>query len=205
MLPENRLSTYPVPSPFIGAGLLPNSDTVDYVDGPVGVQNTDGGLRNQKWRARLINADVSLVSPNTPEFVIATIRCCRVISLAFDQNARYLLAYLIDDVMWLYWYDPLLLEYTHMQLATGVSSLRMSLDDKRMSQSSTSQILLVYVQDGDLYYRKQADRYGVPYLLQTGVAGRIIKVGMNKGNRFQILFEKNPFPVYEDPYPAGTI
>lgn len=207
MLPDDRLSTSPVLAPFIASAKLPGvSDVVSYSDGPIYIQDPQKGMRYQIWRARLINNRVSLTSATTPEFELFSVRCITSISLAFDQNGRYLILYLTDvGDLRLFWYSPIVGGYTDELLDTVVSSCRMALDDKRASQISVSQVIIGYVKEHNLYFRQQADRYLVPYLLQEGVKGTLIQIGMNAANRFQFLFEQNPFPIYEDPWPAGAI
>ena len=68
-------------------------------------------------------------------------------------------------------------------MAPGVGSPKCCMDDKRALATATSDILLGYVQGGDLYYREQRDRFLVPYLLKVGVTGQVIQVGMARNLR----------------------
>ena len=205
MFQDNQFTSVPVLKPYLTASTLPNTDVVGYSLGPKFLQNPFDGLDYQIWRVRLINYDVSLTAPNTPEYLLYSARGITAVAISFDQNARLLLLYIIAEELFLYWHDPVVQSYRHTLLDTGVTSARITLDDVRRSQIPFSEVVIGYVKNNNLYARNQKDRYGVPYLLQEGVAGRIIKIGMSRGLRLQFLFEQNPFPVYEDPWPYGAI
>ena len=196
MIPNKDCSFLSVVAKYKGADMLPYSDTCDYEDGPIYLQDASQGLQYQVWRARIVADTVYLTSPTTPETPIITVRGIKSVSLAFDQNARHLLAYLLGDDVWLYWYDPAIQRYTHTLFETGVISPRVTLDDKREMQRDYSEIILAYVKDGNLYYRGQRDRYQIPYLLQAGVAGRLMRVGMNSKYRLQFIFQAQPYDTY---------
>ncbi len=176
--------------------MLPYTDTCDFEEGPIHLQDPSQGLQYQIWRARIVADTVYITSATTPETPVITVRGIQEVSLAFDQNARSVVLYLVQGNMWLYWHDPTIQQYTHTLLETGVISPRASLDDKREMQRDNSEIILAYVKDGNLYYRGQRDRYQIPYLLQTGVAGRLMRIGMNINYRFQFIFQAQPYGDY---------
>ena len=176
--------------------MLPYTDTCDYEDGPIYLQDASRGLQHQIWRARIVADTVYLTSPTTPETPILTVRGIKSVSLAFDQNARHLLTYLLGNEVWLYWYDPVIQGYTHTLFETGADSPRVTLDDKRELQRDSSEVILAYVKNGNLYYRGQRDRYQIPYLLQSGVAGRLMRVGLNSHYRLQFIFQAQPYGTY---------
>lgn len=204
-LPDNELSSTPKLAPFLASSSYPSTDSVSYTYGPKGIQDPSEGLTYQSWRARLIQGNISLAAPNTTEYVFTYVRCATQISLAFDQNARPLVTYLVGTSLYIYWFNPFIAQYEHRYIDDGVSSCRLKLDDERLSQISSSQVILGYVKGDNLYMRVQSDRFEIPYLIQEGVQPRLIQIGLSRANRFQFLFEQNPFPVYEDPYPPGTI
>ena len=55
MLPQNTLSTEPVPAVFEGGRALPVRNEVDYELGGVALNDPSKGLLHQMWRARIIN------------------------------------------------------------------------------------------------------------------------------------------------------
>ena len=202
---EDCLSSTPVLGRILGAAELPNTDWVDYEDGPKRIQDTSEGQRYQVWRMRVINNDISITAPNFPEQVVLSIRGITSACFTFDQNGRYLMAYTAGTTLTLYWYDFFIEAYKHTLISEGVTGVRMTMDDKRDTQTDVSNIVLAYVREGNLYMRVQKDRYGIEYLVQEGIKGRLLKLGMTTRYRFQFLFEQNPFPVYEDPWPYGAI
>ena len=206
-MPDLTLSSLPALAPFFGAKLLPNTDTVDYVDGPIHLSDTSEGLYYQPWRFRLMcNRSVSLAAATYVEQTVLSQQGIEKIAGSFDQNGRYLIGYIdCNKDLYIYWFDPNVNLYVSNFLDSDVDSMRMDLDDRRINQVGNSNVCIVYTKDNSLYTRIQIDRFAVGYLKYSDVQGKILKVGMNTANRFQILFEQITYPVYEDPYPAGTI
>ncbi len=196
MLPEGSISYLVIPAPFVGAARLPTTDYLDYEDGPIAIQDPYSGLDYQVWRLRLVGDSLWLTAPNTPEFVFLTIRGLTCLSLAFDQNARPLIAYLLNDVLMLYWYDSQLPGYVHTQFDSGVSSVKIRLDDKRQAFSGSSDVLLSYAKGDTLYCRVQRDRFNTPYVIQQGIGGRLMQAGLNNQWRFQWLLQMTPYTDY---------
>lgn len=93
----------------------------------------------------------------------------------------------------LYWYDTLAGGSVTTEYSDAYNPT-LSLDDKRMEQSATRDIIFAYLKSGNLYYRQQRDRYEIEYLLKENVSGSLIKSGMNENLRFQFEFESPPDP-----------
>lgn len=165
--------------------------TVDHEDGGIALNDSSKGMLYQRWRARLFDSRtehsvVKLSAPNTPEFVILEAPNISEISFTFDRNMRLVLAYVQAGVAKMSWYDTLLPGQVTTTLGEGIITPRVSLDDKRDSQSSIADVILAYIRDGNLYYRQQRDRYQIERLLKTGVKP-LIKIGMGRGMRFQFM------------------
>ena len=196
MLPDNVLSTVPVPSRFFGARAGATSKTVDIEDGGKAIQNPDGGLLYQRWRARLFNAGqadsyVMLDARDVPEFVWLTVPNMTEISFSFDANMQPVVAYVANGQSYLNWFDSIASDYVTTTLAADVKTPRVSMDDKRLVGSQgyqLSDVILAYVRGGNLYYRQQRDRYQVERLLATGVKP-LIKIGFSRGLRLQFMHE----------------
>lgn len=196
MMPDGRLSTAPRPSRFFGARSGAVSKTIDYEDGGIAIQDASYGLLYQRWRARLFNAGkddsfVMLDAREVPEFVWLTVPKMTEISFSFDANMRPTVAYVAGGQSFLIWYDSIDSTYKTTALAVGVITPRVALDDKRHVGSDgyqTSDVILGYVRDGNLYYRQQRDRYTVERLLKEGVTP-LIKIGMTRGLRLQFMHE----------------
>lgn len=194
MMPQNRLSTTTLPSPFIGARALAVTDVTDYEDGGIALNDPSAGLMYQVWRARLIDDVVILDTPyNTESFtyanpiIILTGTDLTEISFTFDQNMRIALVYMQGGRAKLEWYDSSVESRVTTTLAEGISCPKIFLDDKRVMENSTSDIILAYVKDGNLYMRMQRDRFLIEYLLKTGVKWRLKKFGMGHNLRLQFL------------------
>lgn len=204
---EQQASTAVKLAPIIGARKLPITESIDYVDGPVAVQDTSRGLAYQTWRARKIGEDVFLASPNTGEFKIYSMKGIEEISISFDQNARYLLTYLKKGEMYLYWFSFFIQAYETVLLDSGVRTPRLFLDDKRPSQinKDSSDVLLAYIKDGNLYTRLQRDRFLIPDLFKERVEGHLIKVGMGSNLRVQYVLEAFPRTCWTCTLPWGGL
>ncbi len=191
-----QCSSTPVIAFYSKAKVLPFSNLISYEDGPVYIQDTSMGLGHQIWRGRLVGDTFYLTSPTTPETAIMTVRGITEISFTFDQNGRYVVAYLVGSVLWLYWFDPAVNEFIHTPLDSDVISPRISLDDYRPLLLSSSNIILAYVKNNNLYCRVQEDRYQIPFLVEEDIGGRLMRIGMNINFRFQYVFQALPYEDY---------
>jgi hypothetical protein len=202
---QQPLSLTPVLGRFIGAQRLPNTDTVAYEDGPIALQDPSQGNLYQVWRMRYVNDTVYMACATVTEFPLFTLRGITALSFTFDQNARYLMTYCVDNTVYLWWFDPILNRYDQALLVVGGAYPRITLDDKRKSQEGVSQVVLAYIRAGNLCCRVQQDRYGIEYVIQTQVKGRLIKMGMTNQYRLQFLFEANTEDEYSATFPWGDV
>lgn len=195
-LPDNTLSSRAVPARFSGARSGATSNTVDYEDGGIALNDASQGLLVQRWRARLFDSGkaesrVVLDATNVPEFDWLTVPFMTEISFSFDALMRPAVAYVAGGAAFLNWYDSESAEYITTTLPAGVTTPRVALDDKRYMQSNgyqLSDVILGYVRGGNLYYRQQRDRYTIERLLTTNVKP-LIRIGFNRGLRFQFMTE----------------
>lgn len=187
MMPGNRLSTVPVPSPFIGARSLASHERVDYEEGPVAISNVSQGLQAQRWRMRLIEGEFWLNAPTVPEYVAYTALGASELSFTFDQQGRLAIAYVQNNQSKLYWYDSAAPGFVVLNLPSDALTPKIILDDKRFTQSSVADIILQYVRGGQLCMRAQRDRFLIEYTLSTGPWTAIAKMGFNRGLRLQTL------------------
>lgn len=206
MLPDGGgLSTQPIIAPFVGARGLPVSDTVDYEDGGLALNDTSRGHLYQVWRGRIIGDDVVLDAPEVTETVIYSAPGISRISFTFDQNMRPTLAFVRDGAPYLRWYDPSEQGVVITPLG-AIATPCVTLDDKRPNQTRVSDIVLAYKRAGGLFYRLQRDRFQVEYdplvgltpeirqqyQLQISTAGGLVKIGMNRQWRLQFMLEATP-------------
>ncbi|MCO1337134.1 hypothetical protein MO867_22680, partial [Microbulbifer sp. OS29] len=102
---------------------------------------------------------------------------------------RPVIAYVEAGTAKLYWYDSSAGAQT-TSTWPGIITPRLTLDDKRSTQTSASDVIFAYLNNGHLYYRQQRDRYEIEYRLQENVnSPGLIKIGMNRQFRLQFLLK----------------
>jgi hypothetical protein len=154
-------------------------------------------MRYQQWDLQLFGNDVIISAANWPPTVLFSKALITEISLAFDQNMNPFVAFVENDVAKFWWFDTVAGMTVFSNLPAGSTTPRCCLDDKRETQTNSSDIILAYVNAGNLYFRMQRDRYGVEYLLKTGVIGGVKRLGVSTVNRLQFYMQ--------GPIPAGYI
>ena len=186
MIPGERLSSVPVPSRFIGGRAYSVTRYTDYESGGVALQDTSQGLESHIWRLRLMGRDVVLDRDAVAPAVLFSADGITEVSLAFDQNMRPVVAFVQNGQARLWWYDSAVNQQVFTTLPSGITTPRVTLDDKTPGGIPTSDVLLFYIRAGALYYRQQRDRYGIERLLKSGPVKPLVKVGMNAGRRVQL-------------------
>lgn len=186
MLPDGVLSTIAISGLFLGSKQLYCSPTRDYEDGGIALNDSSEGLRYQRWRCRIYGNYVVLDAEDVTPTVIFSGAVLTECSITFDQNMNYCLAVVEGGQAKLKWYDTAAGEMVVTVLDADVVTPRVSLDDKRDTQSAISDIILAYVRLGGLYYRQQRDRFETEYLLDAGPHTGINKIGM--GNKLRMQF-----------------
>lgn len=196
---EDRLSQLTACSQFIGARAGPVTRQHDYVDGGIAFNDTTQGLMFQTWQARVYYDKILVSADTVPEFLFLEGEDLQEVSMCFDQNMQPCVAYVEQNRSKLRWYNTLTAQFDTIDLPYGTKTPRVVLDDPRPSQSENSDIILVYVRNNALYFRKQRDRFLIEYLLQDGVNFDIVKIGMTSANRLQIQYRDNALTEF----PAG--
>lgn len=202
-LPENTLSTIALPAPFVGARAIPTtSQTVDYENGGIAIQDASKGINFQSWRGFVENDMIYLEAPTVPKVLVYVGTNITELSISFDRNMNYCLAFVEDGLPKLRWYNTTVTGMVTTELDPNIKNPRICHDDKRDSQTENSDIILAYLRDGRLYVRYQRDRYTIEYdptidlpveertAFRTKVAEALglIKIGMNSGYRVQFMF-----------------
>lgn len=201
MIPQQRLST----ETFIAETEILNPQPSQLVSrelGGVALQDPSQGLEVKVWTARLtVHEDpltpnfVELFADDVPPIIPLTGLGITEVSLAFDQNMRYALAYVQAGVAKLFWYDTAVEGYVTDEFP-GAISPRITLDDHRDMELAASDIILAYIQDGNLYFRAQRDRFTQAYLLladlnDIAISPTIEHVCMNRLGRLQFKIRGN--------------
>lgn len=190
MIPEESLTPEPLPSQWSGAATLSVDDLIDYEDGGIGIQDPSRGLLYQVWRARVLNdgREIVIDSESTDPVVWYSGESITEVSLAFDRNMNPAVAFVESRVAKLNWYDS----SAGQQVTTefpGIQNPRLTHDDKRPEQSANSDIIMAYLSGGNLCYRQQRDRYQIEHVLEEGVEGKLVKIGMSRQMMLQFEFE----------------
>lgn len=195
-IPDERLSSVLVSGHFLEPDDRENHPLLDYESGPIALNDPSEGLFYQAWTLRYFPATSEFVieAPNTPQTVVHTAPDVTELSLAFDQNGNPFIAYVEDGDAKFYWWDTAFPGYTVSSLPADSLTPRCCTDDKRQSQSGSSDIILCYVHAGALKYRQERDRYTIERILDDpflhplyGLPAVVKRVGMNKKNRLQWL------------------
>lgn len=193
MIPQNVLSTTTIYGQLLLEDPQPHRN-VSREWGGVALQDPSQGTMVKVWTCTVIGDNIVVYADDVPETVLFTAPGTTEASLAFDQNMRPFVAFVQAGQAKYYWYDSLIEDTVITNLPTGSTSPRATLDDHRQLELNTSDIIMVYIRDGNLYFRMQRDRYLVERLLYPDInlvliAPRIRYVAMNRVHRLQILIE----------------
>lgn len=198
MIPNSSLSQITIPGFWIPPDDLENDSLRDYELGGIDLNDPSFGLRFQVWTLTLMNDDVVISAPTVPLTVLFTRTGITELSLAFDQNMNPFVAFVENGVAKFWWYDTVVSQQVFSSLPANSITPRTCLDDKRETQTNSSDIILAYLLNDNLYFRAERDRYSVQYLLKTGVfnptsglPARLKRVGMTDQNRLQFLLQSD--------------
>lgn len=197
MLPNNALSSIPLPAPFLAPRAGVRFDAahglIDTHLGGTALGDASQGISYQLWTARADGTNVYLSAPNTPEFLLLPNVNAVWVALAIDQSAREFVAYAdINGNASYYWYDTTILAYRTSALVGVIPRVFAALDDSRPIEIGNSDVILAYERAAQLYYRQQRDRFGTEYDLGAipGISpSTLVQIGMNANLRFQFAFQ----------------
>lgn len=170
--------------------VVSDNELEDYEMGGIALQNPFEGLEYQVWKgyweagsAYLTNdtlaAPVKIFDePDVEEFCFT-----------FDQNMRWAAAIRTKaNLCKFLWYDSLVQAYVTTAIS-GVSSMRLTLDDKRHNQIQfgVSDVILTTIEGGKVCWRIQRDRFGILYSHPGSVSSRarITHFGLGENMRLQ--------------------
>lgn len=192
-VPDHRFSTSLQQDDWLATDGLGRYLAEDYEDGPIAFSDVSEGLQYQRWRCHWDGlTDNFVFTPQTTGSPVNFHSAPSVtrLSFCFDQNGNASIFYTSAGTNYLYWFDTDIPGYTVTAYPTVTSGM-LSLDDKRQTQTNSSDMILWYtIQQPDftynLYNREQRDRFLVEYLYATDVPPYVYRAGMNKGLRGQI-------------------
>lgn len=185
-LPDNVASTRAVTAAMLPPDDLTTDPLEDWEQGPIAINDVTAGLQARRWRLFVTGDEVSLQPDGGDAQLVFTQAGITRVALAFDQSGRPTVGYQIGTAGNLRWFDTQVNAFVTTSLG-ALRDLNLTLDDKRASQLTASDIIVAYLRDGGCYYRQQRDRYGVERLLKAGLLSttRLVRVGMNAVNRLQ--------------------
>lgn len=188
MLPEGKLSSQSVPAlSILGGRSMTGTLKQDFEDGPIALNDPSAGLYYQIWQALAHDNGVRLYDAEEVSTEILTALNITEMSFTFDQNGRPSICFTQYGQTKIYWFDSSLGGVTTTTIGAGIGSPKVILDDKRQSQTNSSDIIMGYIKNSQLCYRQQRDRFLIEYVLATNVAGRLQKIGMGNNLRLQFI------------------
>ncbi len=188
-LPDDTLSSEPLPGYFLGARAQAFPDYVDYMDGGVAIQDASLGLNYQTWTAEIVSDviedNIMLSAPTSPPQSVYAGQDITEVSLSFDQHMNICIAFVEQGVAKLLWYDTTVSQLVVTSLGADVTHPKVALDDSREFNRAGSDVILAYIKDGALYYRQQRDRFEIERQLSSGPWIALKRIGIGAGLRFQ--------------------
>ncbi len=183
MLPLNEVTPSSVISPF----LFPYdeySDLSERVYGGINLNDASQGREVKLWSIGYDGLNITV----TPEggSVAATYPRTGVVtcSLGFDANMDPAIAWIDSIGAHLRYFDSYTLSYIVLDIP-GATSCKARTDDTRAFNSTGSDVIFAYVLNSNLYYRAERDHYATQYLVGAVGPGKLVRMGMNDGYRFQ--------------------
>ena len=187
MIPDlPNLSTPALQAEFKQPHNRGKSPLVDYARGGVALLDASKGLNVKNWICEANEDGVFISSQGASPTRIETLPGrIEWISMAFDQNMHYNLAYVIRGAgSFLYWYNAAKNQYVTEPLG-DVKTPILRMDDVRDEAINDCSMVLSYIKSSILCVRIQNDRFGVEYELANAAGKSIWQCGMNVGMRFQ--------------------
>jgi hypothetical protein len=188
MLPDNVASSVAVTDQLQEPDLWVTTPLVDYEMGGVDLLDASQGMMVKTWRCWLDNLEVKVQGGMGDITTLFTGPRITELSLTFDQNMRWCVAYMQYGKMFLRWYDTTVGDHVITELGEGRNA-RVSLDDKRPSQTTNSDIIVAYIRGDALYYRQQRERFGVERLLRDSLFPGAILRNIGMGRNYRMQFE----------------
>lgn len=194
MIPDERFSTETVKGELLNPWSRQANLSRHW--GPIALQDPSAGLMVKIWQMRAIQdgSDLLLSSSGVAEYVWYThTKAVEQVSLAFDQNGLPIVAIVdVDGDAWLRWFDPTVPGYETAAISYATTP-RVTLDDARQFNVANSDVILGYVREGVVRYRRQRDRFQDEYTPPVGPGGSpapataLRHISMNSNLRLEFL------------------
>lgn len=196
MIPGNALINPAQYAQFQFPDNLPVFLTTDWQLGGIALNNGSQGLQVQAWFLQITGTPISnnvVISSDTQSpLTLFTAPNITEVSLSFDQNMNPAVAYVSQGNPYFWWYDATIPGYTIITLPTTITHPRCTIDDKRSREVNLglTDIILAYINNNNLCFRQQRDRFTIEYVLYDNITSIIpnpilSKIGMSLINRLQ--------------------
>ncbi|CAM4095104.1 hypothetical protein [Acinetobacter pragensis] len=183
MLPNNALSSQPVISEFLTQWR--DNPLIDFELGGIALQDSAAGLNQILWTCSYEDGFIKL-SHDQHEQTVLNVENVTALSLGFDLSMRPVIAYLVDEHCYLWWYDTSVSKQIITDLGSGITFPQLSLDERRSVQSSNADVILTYIRNSKMYMRLQRERFQIEHEITR--AKRLIQTGSMKNNRFGFAY-----------------
>lgn len=183
MLPNNALSSQPIVAEFFTP--LCNGQLIDFELGGTELQNSSAGLTKVLWKCFYEDGSIKLSHDDHVQTVL-TVENVTALSLAFDLSMRPIIAYIVDEYCYLWWYDTSISKQVTTNLGNSIAFPQLSLDERRLVQSSNADVIFTYIKNNKAYMCIQRERFQIEHELTR--AKRLVQIGMMKNNRFGFAY-----------------
>lgn len=190
MIPNNKITSEYIEGEF----LYENSeeDLIDMQPGGLDLQNITESLTYQMWVMFFENSIIKLKSlTNNKIYNIRSIENIKELSFSFTLNMVLNYLYTKNDKTYLTYYDTVTQKTVEVNFE-NMSHPKLVYDDLRTTQSNSSDILLVYINNitNKLCCRLLRDRYTIEYELHSVPKHtRLVRVGMADNLRLKFKLQ----------------
>lgn len=188
MLPDNTNSSIALPGLFLSPDSWITTPLSDFEYGGVALNDASQGLMVKVWHCWLDQYNVWIQAEDGEPVLLFQEVNLTEISLCFDQNMRWSVAYIQEGILKLRWYDSLVAGYV-TTVFTEARTPKLSLDDKRPMHLDTSDMILAYMRGTSLYYRQQRERFAVERLLRDNLYPNTKLKNIGMSNKLRLQFE----------------
>lgn len=187
----------PILTPYIPPDDQDFTDLECWQRGGIALSDGNSGLEYQVWHLSVLGSGpttaIYLDAPNTPPTLMFALPGITWARFSFDQNMHPVIAFMSDNGPGFWWWDPTIPGVTINYLASTVIKPCVTMDDKRHMQTVNGQndVVICYVDLGNVNFRLERDRYNVEYRWLTAPYWYlrnwyINKIGMTLGLRLRL-------------------
>lgn len=189
MMPNNAPSTEPVPSAFAYRVRRRTQPLIDYEQGGAALRDASKGYNVKLWTLEYRDGGLFLSAEDVDESLLFSRSGVTRVGLGFTQGMVPVVAFEDGDGAWIRYYDNNSSDFVLLQLPSGSRDTCCTLDDHRLSQTSSSDVIVSYLRGTNLYFVQQRESYAVERQLSSGVSA-LTAIGMSVVGRLQFRINK---------------